>query len=153
MKFEYSYPRPGCATTQVIVSPDFKEVLIGKRKETSNAFPGAWCLPGGMLEVAKERTINTARRETREETGLDIHESRWHLFMVDDTPGDDPRFDQIENICYYTHVTEEEYNKVKGADDITEVKWVSKDEARELDLAFNHNGVLEEFLTNTLIFY
>ena len=153
MKFEYSHPRPGCASTMVIVSPGDEEVLLGKRKETSNAFPGAWCLPGGMLEVAKERTITTARRETEEECGIDIIERRWHLFYVNDTPGDDPRFDQIINVCYYTHVTEEEYNSVKGADDITEVKWVPINEARKLNLAFAHNEVLDEYVKSTIKFF
>ncbi len=45
------------------------KVLLGKR--SSHPFPGMWALPGGYLEY-DEDFLTAARRETKEETGLDV---------------------------------------------------------------------------------
>lgn len=46
-----------------------KEVLLGRRRNAHG--DGAWCFPGGHLEFG-ESVIECARRETLEETGLEI---------------------------------------------------------------------------------
>ena len=154
----YEYERPACAATAAILSShsagmshlnlNNTMILLGKRDENKPAgsFTGYWCLPGGFLNVAKERTITTVRRETREECSIDIDESRWSLFDVDDRPGADPRFDHVINVCYYAFVTKEEYDKVEGDDDISEVKWVTFKKALKIDLAFDHNIVLRTLI-------
>jgi len=60
-------PAPGI--TIILHSPDGR-VLIGKRAKSAR-YGGRWCLPGGYIEV-EESFIDTAHREAREETGLDI---------------------------------------------------------------------------------
>ncbi len=45
------------------------KVLLGKRK--SEHGKGEWCFPGGHLEYGEE-FVECAKRETKEETGLDI---------------------------------------------------------------------------------
>ncbi len=52
----------------VLIERDGK-VLLGKR--SSHPFPGKWALPGGYLEY-DEDYLTAARRETKEETGLDV---------------------------------------------------------------------------------
>ena len=47
------------------------QVLMGKRKSAHGK--GEWCAPGGKLEM-NESPEDCARRETKEETGLDIGE-------------------------------------------------------------------------------
>lgn len=146
MKYEYDFPMAGVTATMVIFHSDTEEVLLGRRSLDSKAFPGAWCLPGGYLDVGKECLIDVARRETKEETGIDITEDRWKLFYNDDVPGSDPRYVQVINLCYLAEVTEEEYNSVKAADDLIELKWVNISEASNQDLAFAHNRILEVFV-------
>ena len=158
MSYTYEYKRPVCAATMAILSShkagmdmlnlDNLMILIGLRdtNKPADSYPGYWCLPGGFLNVADEQTITTARRETLEECTIDIEESRWKLFYVDDRPGADPRFDQVINVCYYAFVDEVEYDEASGDDDIEEVKWVTIREALEIDLAFDHNVVLRELI-------
>jgi ADP-ribose pyrophosphatase YjhB (NUDIX family) len=45
-------------------------VLLGKRTEGSFR-SGAWCLPGGFMEWSEDY-LSAARREVREETGLEV---------------------------------------------------------------------------------
>ena len=147
MKYEYNHPMAGVTATMVIFNPHTYEVLLGKRKENSDAFPGAWCLPGGYLNVGTEQLVNVARRETREETGLDITEDRWYFFYNDDKPGSDPRYLQVINLCYWAAVTQIEYESVKAADDLTDLKWVKFEDALTWDLAFAHNEILRVFVS------
>lgn len=60
-------PAPGI--TIILHSPEGR-VLIGKRATTAR-YGGRWCLPGGYIEY-EESFIDTAHREVREETGLEI---------------------------------------------------------------------------------
>jgi 8-oxo-dGTP diphosphatase len=87
----------------VIICRDGK-VLLGKRRNAHGA--GAWCCPGGHLEYG-ESFAACARREVKEETGLDIEnirpgtftndlfrDARKHyvtLFMLADCPRGTPR--------------------------------------------------------------
>ena len=58
---------PSVAVCTIIVSNG--KVLLGKR--SSHPFPGKWALPGGYLEY-DEDYLTGARREAKEETGLDV---------------------------------------------------------------------------------
>jgi len=143
--YEYKFPMAGVTATMVLFHGKTGEVLLGLRGKNSDAFPDQWSLPGGYLNVGTERLINVARRETLEETGLDIIEDRWEFFYNDDAPGIDPRYLQVINLCYWVSVTEEEYNSAKAADDLAAIQWVKIKEARKYDLAFAHNEIVEEF--------
>lgn len=61
------YPRVGIG---VMIQNERGEVLMGLRKGSHGA--GEWSFPGGHLEMG-ETILETAQRETREETGLEIN--------------------------------------------------------------------------------
>ena len=61
----------------VIIFNERDEVLLLKRMQPQRDFPGVWGFPGGALEGLEE-PYETAIRETKEETNLDI----WHLKRV-----------------------------------------------------------------------
>ncbi|HII71621.1 TPA: NUDIX domain-containing protein [Candidatus Woesearchaeota archaeon] len=69
-------PKVGVGT---IVIKDGK-VLLGKRKNAHGE--GTWCFPGGHLEGGEE-VEECARRETKEETGLEIKNIRLGTFTND----------------------------------------------------------------------
>lgn len=146
---EYPFEMAGNAATMVVVNKRTGEVLLGKRQNSSKVFPGAWCLPGGYLNVGEERLITTARREMMEECNIDIDEKRWTLFYCDDKPGSDPRYKQVINTCFYAFISDEEAKNSKAGDDIQEIKWVNLWEARGIDLAFAHNDVVQVYMAKT----
>jgi len=61
-------PRVGVG---VLIKNDKNEVLLGERMGSHGA--GEWCFPGGHLDFG-ETIFDTAKRETKEETGLDVDE-------------------------------------------------------------------------------
>jgi len=63
----------------VIIIRDGK-ILLGKRRNAHGA--GSWCCPGGHLEYG-ESLEDCARREVREETGLEIENVRRGTFTND----------------------------------------------------------------------
>lgn len=65
---EKKYPRVGIG---VMIQNDQGEVLLGLRQGSHGA--GEWSFPGGHLEFG-ETIFETARREAKEESGLDIKE-------------------------------------------------------------------------------
>jgi len=143
----YDFPMAGNTATMILYNPERKEVLLGLRSEDSDAFPNRWSLPGGYLNVGTERMTRVASRETKEEVNLDIDEWRWNIFYLDDEIGTDPRYTQVINICYDAIVSEaHEYDNPVAGDDLRDVEWYSIENALKVDLPFNHNTILREFV-------
>lgn len=65
-------PRPKVGTAIHIVKDG--KILMGKRRGKNGA--GYWCAPGGHLEMNEEWDEN-ARRETMEESGIEIENVRF----------------------------------------------------------------------------
>lgn len=84
------------------------EVLLVKRADNNK-----WCIPGGHLEN-KEKSLDAAIREIKEETNLDLNKKK--LFLVDQI--DD---EKINNNIYA--VLEEDYNQEEADSDAKEAKW------------------------------
>ena len=92
--YTYEYPHPAVTADSVVFGYDGKQLKVllikrGQEKEASTrAFVGFWALPGGFLDVDRDKTIaHTAARELREETKLkvnpkDHHSRRGLLKMV-----------------------------------------------------------------------
>lgn len=67
----HNEPRPRVGIGALIQN-DQGHILIGLRNHTGHG-SGEWCFPGGHLEFG-ETLIEAARRETQEESGLEIDE-------------------------------------------------------------------------------
>lgn len=65
---KFNYPRVGIG---VMIQNEKEEVLLGLRKGSHGE--GEWAFPGGHLEMG-EKIFETAKREVKEETGLDVDE-------------------------------------------------------------------------------
>lgn len=67
------FPRPLVSVDVVIftVLDDTLKVLLARRPASADEpFPGAWCLPGGFVDVAQDTTLqDCALRKLREKTG------------------------------------------------------------------------------------
>jgi 8-oxo-dGTP diphosphatase len=134
-KFSYDYPRPAVTADIAIVTIEAApRVLLIKRK--NQPFAGKWALPGGYVDEM-ERLADAARRELREETGVEnVELEQLHAFG---DPGRDPRGWTI-TIAFLARVRPESVKPIAG-DDAAEARWFPLAELP--DLAFDHAEILQ----------
>lgn len=123
------------------------KLLLIKRHEidaegNANIEGGKWALPGGFIQP-NETAYEAATRELEEETGV----NGFHIkhFGTYDTPGRDKRGWIISN-AHYAIVQEKQLTTRKASDDAADVQLFSIDELNELDLAFDHEDIIDDAL-------
>ncbi len=133
----YEHPRPSVTVDVVVFSVDqgtLRVVLVRRKKDP---FEGRWAIPGGFLDI-DEPPDEGARRELREETGLEVP---WPLdplgFFA--APDRDPRGRTI-SLAYAT-VVRPPAPEPAGGDDASEASWRELDKVR--NLAFDHDLILK----------
>jgi len=118
-------------------------LLVQRGKEPNK---GMWSIPGGSIEVG-ESTLDGAKRELQEETGLTTKQSaydlRWHEF------GPFACSDSIhENYHYvisqcFAEVISSSIPNIQASDDADDARWWSLREVKEAeDIGLVSNGVL-----------
>jgi ADP-ribose pyrophosphatase YjhB (NUDIX family) len=117
-------------------------VLIGKRKDTSKAYPGYWCLVGGFLNPRVETLEHTASRELQEETGIVARPDVMKLVTIQSEPDRDPRGHVIDTV--WSVLLEGEVD-AKASDDLADLQWLPIEEALVMQLAFDHEQSLYLF--------
>ncbi len=122
-------------TADVIILYNGGVVLIKRRHEP---FKDHYALPGGFVEYG-ERVEDTALREAKEETGLNIRLLRWVGVYSD--PDRDPRGHTVTAAFLAVGTGE-----LKAGDDAKEVHVVPIEEALKLPLAFDHEKILRDAL-------
>lgn len=105
-----------------------------------NIEAGKWALPGGFVDE-QETAYTAAVRELEEETG--VKGIGLKHFGVYDAPGRDPRGWIITN-AHYAIVPEGSLQERKANDDAVDVKLFPIAELDKLDLAFDHESIIED---------
>jgi 8-oxo-dGTP diphosphatase len=138
-KFTYDYPRPALTVDVAVVTlePSPRVLLIQRKRDP---FAGAWALPGGFVEES-EPLETAARRELREETGIEVVELE-PLYTAGD-PGRDPRGWTV-SVCYLARVGAGTVTAVP-ADDAAAAEWFAL--ATLPELAFDHAKLLGRVAT------
>ena len=133
-KFTYDYPHPALTVDVVLATrePRPRVLLIQRKKDP---FAGSWALPGGFVEE-DEKLADAARRELKEETGLDGDDIE-QLYTAGD-PGRDPRGWTV-SVVYLARVDAKQLKPV-AADDAKAVGWFPLDKLPKL--AFDHAMLL-----------
>jgi 8-oxo-dGTP diphosphatase len=142
-QYIYEYPHPAVTADCVVFGYDGKELKVllikrGKEKEASTtAYVGEWALPGGFLDVEKDRNItHTASRELREETGLKISVKEFKEVGTFSDINRDPR-ERVITIAHYALV---KLSEVQADTDADKAEWFSIDDIPAL--AFDHDKIL-----------
>jgi len=116
---QYRNPKPGVC---VLIADNEGRVLLTKRRGTARS--GFWGLPGGFLE-ANEGPIEAAKRETKEEIGVEIELEKVLCFEIEND-----LYDEIEgvyglNIGFLAKITSGE---PRPLDENSEVRFFTKEE-------------------------
>lgn len=135
-------PKPNSLVpaASAVVTNERGEILMQRRVDNNY-----WALPGGTMDFG-ETIVETAEREVREETGLDV--------KVDGIIGtfSDPRHiieysdgevRQQFNICFHARLIGGE---LRASKESTEVRWIPPDELERLEIHRTTRLRLEQFL-------
>ena len=121
------------------------ELLLVKRCDTDDHYPSYYAFPGGEADLTIENIEDSVHRELKEETNI-VLDSPLILVHTNNVRISE-NFTAVG--IYYLA----EYNKddlpVAG-DEISDVVWMNINEVRKLDLAFQHNEILEKIEKNVL---
>lgn len=126
----------------LIIEKDGGIVLIKRRFAP---YKDLWCLPGGHVEHG-EQVVAAAKREAKEETGLDIAIDE--LFGIYDEPGRDPRGPIISIVYTATPKNGDASSSELAADtDAAEARWFLLDDLPD-ELGFDHEKILGDYLSH-----
>jgi len=125
---QYRNPIP---TVDIIIESADGVILINRKNP-----PYGWAIPGGFIDYG-ESAEEAARREAREETGLEIKElKQFHTYSA---PDRDPRHHTISVVF-----TAKAEGRPIAGDDAAELGIFTKDTLPE-QLAFDHRKILEDY--------
>jgi 8-oxo-dGTP diphosphatase len=121
----------------IITQPEGNLIRVLLTRRGIPPYRGKWCLPGGHIE--KYETARSAIiREVKEEVGVDFDASFFGYF------------DEIipeDNIHAVVLIFDGEFrgNPAAQTREVSEIKWFSFEKIRSLQLAFQHNSILEKY--------
>lgn len=124
-------PRNPYPTVDVVIEVEGGVVLVERRNE-----PKGWALPGGFVDYG-EAPEDAARREAREETGLDVELTA--LLYVYGAPDRDPRQHNLS----ITYVGRAE-GEPRGGSDAATARVFALD-ALPSPLCFDHARILADY--------
>jgi 8-oxo-dGTP diphosphatase len=126
--------KPALSVDVIIEYPDH-EIILGKRKV--KPFKGEWGLPGGHVDYG-ETVEDAARREVKEETGLEIE--LLNIVGIFSDPERDPRGHAV-SIVYHARPAG---GTLKAGSDAKEV--MKTGNYLSMSLAFDHHKMVEKFV-------
>jgi len=126
---QYKNPTP---TVDIIIEIDNKIVLIERKNQ-----PYGWAIPGGFVDYG-ESLIETAIREAKEETGLDVEII--HQLATYSDPNRDPRGHTISTV-YIAKAK----GTPKGGDDAKRAQLFDPQNLPS-PICFDHKQIIEDYL-------
>jgi ADP-ribose pyrophosphatase YjhB (NUDIX family) len=121
-------------TVDIIIEIEGQIILIMRKNP-----PHGWAIPGGFIEYG-ESAEDAARREAKEETGLDIVNLR--QFHTYSNPDRDPRHHTI-SVVFVARAR----GKPKACDDATDIGLFDQDTLPG-ELVFDHRQILDDYYSS-----
>ena len=137
MAYTYDYPHPAVTVDVVVFTTrddDLKVLLIRRGREP---FKDMWALPGGFIDI-DEGLEQAARRELKEETGVDVVDLEQVGAFGD--PERDPR-ERVITVAYYTVIPFDQLH-IEASSDASDAKLFSVNGLPEL--ACDHALILQQ---------
>ena len=131
--YTYKYPHPAVTADCVVFGFDGRELKILLIERGNDPYKGCWAFPGGFMNI-DETAEQCAKRELKEETGLDIANIE-QLYTFTEV-NRDPR-ERVITVAYYGFV---KLAEVKGSDDAARAQWFALNDIPRL--AFDHDKIL-----------
>ena len=125
-------PKTPLVTVDIIIETGGGIVLVRRRNP-----PHGWALPGGFVDPG-ESVAQAARREAKEETGLDVELTE--LLGVYSDPKRDPRGLFTASTVFIGRAA----GQPTGGDDAAEARVVALD-ALPPDIAFDHPTIIDDY--------
>ncbi|HPD81990.1 MAG TPA: NUDIX hydrolase [Candidatus Pacearchaeota archaeon] len=122
----------------VIIMNSQGEILLGKRSKNVLTYPDTWGLPGGLLEYG-EKIEDAAKREVKEELGIEINIIKRSKNIYENIPNKECKFHSID-VPFYGKLVN---GTLKPKDETKEVKWFKPSEIKNMKLAYSHKEILK----------
>jgi 8-oxo-dGTP pyrophosphatase MutT (NUDIX family) len=110
-------------------TPGLELLLIKRATSERDPWSGHMALPGGRRDAADADLIDTARRETREETGVDLGRNASALGRLDDVAPSSVRLPRL-TIAPFVFGVSAETRAYVASEEVERVHWVSVEELR-----------------------
>lgn len=131
------YPQRPILAVGALIFMDTRILLVERGQEPMR---GYWSLPGGAVE-AGELLEDALRRETREETGLEVHIDGFHEIFERLTPDDEGRTEYhyviVDYLCHPVGGT------LRASSDAADAGWFERSELPGLKLTSGSWAVIE----------
>lgn len=126
----------------VVVVDDKGRIVLQRRRDNDK-----WALPGGVMEIG-ESIADCARREVREETGLDVeitgivglYTDPKHVFAYDDG-----EVRQEFSICFHANITG---GSIAVSDESHEVQAFAAEDIEALEMVDSIRLRVQDYLAN-----
>lgn len=136
-KYCYKYPHPSVTADCVIFGFDGLNIKVLLVQRGIEPYKGKWAFPGGFMKI-DETIEECAKRELREETGLEVNTvEQFHVFT---DVNRDPR-ERVISVAHYALVR---LANVEGGDDAERAQWFAESDIPSL--AFDHDRILRQAL-------
>ncbi len=120
----------------VIITDNRERILVIKRNNNVEFSPNLWDLPGGKVED-NESLREAAKREAKEESGLDVKLEDNYFYIYHYPNG------EIDIYAFQARLIN---GNVRLDDKHTTIRWISKDDWKEIDYTPSVEATLGELL-------
>lgn len=137
--FCYEYDRPALGTDCIILKRSQGRLWLLTITRKADPYKGFRAFPGGYFDMQDFTVEETAKRELKEEVGLEG--IALTLFNVFSEPDRDPR-ERTVSVAFWG--VAKETDEPKAGDDAADAQWLPVDELPEM--AFDHNKMVAALL-------